>query len=618
MATISSYSFDHVAASSAALETQTDDQGNPWRRHPGAAASHAEQSSIQGVTHGTANLLCLSYVETDPGTADYAAECALTRRTDRNAATNVFGVAIRIDAAALTYYSFVFNDDTTDKFRLRKSVAGTVTDIATAVSTATAGVDTSVGQPPFTLRIEGEGTTIRGLVNGAVVLTATDSTITAAGNAGIVSLNNQDGLATAHTTFDDFLAETIAAPVVADRIAFTLNGQPNATYAVGDTVTLGGAAQDVNGATQTDLAAGTVAVRARSAPTGWDLTTVLDTDTWAAGLVAPSFQIPMAGVWTFGLDDDSNALADSPDSSSTTVSLPTGGGTTIRRREGRFMAQALTLSDSLLARLRFRLVDSSGAGVGGITGNAKLSKNDAAPVDSTNTIVAGPETGDYYVVAVSGDCGGLAAKDTVRVTLFGTGVAEVEGGAGLIFADDYTVAPQLIAVDANDKVIPAPVETQAIVEGSTITTTAALDTTQATQLATAASGATAAKTAAEGLRTDIPTASAQRLATVARTTDLPAAAPSAAAVASQVRTELATELGRLDAAVSTAGGLTSAESALLAKLAKEVAQGGTRGIRSGDTVTINIADADGAPVGTRTITYRSATSTEIASIGPVV
>lgn len=100
------------------------------------------------------------------------------------------GPCVRFDASAQTYYTFVSFSGTG---YLIKVVAGTGTAIGSAAHTYANGQ---------TWRVEAEGTTIRGIVNGVTVVTVTDSSIAAGLYTGLNSYGTT-------ATFDDFAAGDI-------------------------------------------------------------------------------------------------------------------------------------------------------------------------------------------------------------------------------------------------------------------------------------------------------------------------------------------------------------------------------------------------------------------------
>lgn len=109
-------------------------------------------------------------------------------------ATQEFGVAVRVAAAARAGYAFV---GTTAGSRLIRVDAGTITMLAGGGPALVAG---------DTVKLTISGTALTARRNGAVVLTATDSAI-ASGQPGVYWDNSSQTKAA-----DDFLADDVAGP----------------------------------------------------------------------------------------------------------------------------------------------------------------------------------------------------------------------------------------------------------------------------------------------------------------------------------------------------------------------------------------------------------------------
>lgn len=102
-------------------------------------------------------------------------------------------LSARTASAANTCYrtSFYLNNGSGWYIYLEKLVAGTVTQLQTAIPV---GITISTGQT-YTLALRTVGTTISCYFNGALLLTATDSAISAAGFAGIGGVGSAIGAA---------------------------------------------------------------------------------------------------------------------------------------------------------------------------------------------------------------------------------------------------------------------------------------------------------------------------------------------------------------------------------------------------------------------------------------
>ncbi len=119
------------------------------------------------------------YNAATPSSADYEVEASIWHYA---ADSSKAGVAARCSTTDASRYEFVYdNADTTWKLRRR----GADNSIAATIDT-----DSTVAFPDDTtypVKITVEGSTIKGVVNGAEVCSGTDSTITAAGKAGLVN-----------------------------------------------------------------------------------------------------------------------------------------------------------------------------------------------------------------------------------------------------------------------------------------------------------------------------------------------------------------------------------------------------------------------------------------------
>ena len=107
--------------------------------------------------------------------------------------------AVRVSAVDETFYAFCPVDIGGDAFDLYKRVAGVYTSLDTQFAT---------WAPGDVIRIEAQGTTIRGYIGGALVASQTDSAITT-GQFGIL-INTSGTLS--QTEFDDWSGGDFAPP----------------------------------------------------------------------------------------------------------------------------------------------------------------------------------------------------------------------------------------------------------------------------------------------------------------------------------------------------------------------------------------------------------------------
>lgn len=173
------------------LQAHTASDGGTWAKHPVSAVDaifsdanriRVSSNSFAGYTHsGT------------PANADYDVEATIIQRSTANA---VAGVKGRSDTTARTHYMWRYNNATV-RWELYILNAGSATLIGSFSETLT--IDQS-----YTIKLEMRGTTIKGYVDGVERASVTNSTITAAGKAGVWVEGNTGNTAGLH--LDNFVA----------------------------------------------------------------------------------------------------------------------------------------------------------------------------------------------------------------------------------------------------------------------------------------------------------------------------------------------------------------------------------------------------------------------------
>jgi lysophospholipase L1-like esterase len=180
------------------LDTFTDADGTDITSHTGEAG--ATWSLITGYAPATPSKITSNRLYTTtaqggykasgtPPTADYYVEGVVRYLT--NLASDSVGIAGRIDPAANTMY-FGRYGNTAGGWQLFKVIAGAATQLG---STVTASFPTGLDK---TLRLVMQGTTIKLLVDGVEVISATDSAISTAGFAGVRMTTTQTTTTGAH------------------------------------------------------------------------------------------------------------------------------------------------------------------------------------------------------------------------------------------------------------------------------------------------------------------------------------------------------------------------------------------------------------------------------------
>ena len=180
-------------AHGATLFTDDFEDGNTtgWTRSGGSWTVVADGSRVfrQSSTSSDARALA-----GQNSWSDYAAQARV-----KPLAYNAHAVGVIVRAQSSTnYYGFTVDGG---QARLVKRVNGTVSTLATGAAAVPAGTWA-------TLRVEAAGRTLRGLVNGTPVVTATDTTF-ATGRLGLLANY-------ASAAFDDVVAETVAVTPPSD------------------------------------------------------------------------------------------------------------------------------------------------------------------------------------------------------------------------------------------------------------------------------------------------------------------------------------------------------------------------------------------------------------------
>jgi len=181
---------DTFAYASGTLAGRVSPTGGTWSQHPGSTLSHSTASASSSIWQDVGTGLMTNNQATP--SADYFVEA------DMKVLTVISGNSVaccgRFDSAALTYYAIRY---TGTAFILFKSIAGTLTTLATYTATQATGV-TAV------IRLEVNGDQISGYVDGVLRMgPVTDTSITAAGRVGTRMFTN---LGTSGTTGQHFEA----------------------------------------------------------------------------------------------------------------------------------------------------------------------------------------------------------------------------------------------------------------------------------------------------------------------------------------------------------------------------------------------------------------------------
>lgn len=162
------------------LHLRTGELGATWTRHPTTASSRWYIFGNR-VHCGVAGNMYASGV---PASADYTVESDLIVYTTVTSPANLnLGIAGRMSTSADTYYAMYYQ---AGELVLMKRVAGVTTSLDVWTSTLTGGGTV------YSWALEMIGDQIKGYVNDVERVSATDSSITAVGRAGVRSIGIND------------------------------------------------------------------------------------------------------------------------------------------------------------------------------------------------------------------------------------------------------------------------------------------------------------------------------------------------------------------------------------------------------------------------------------------
>ncbi|MFZ5666977.1 MAG: glycoside hydrolase family 16 protein [Pseudomonadota bacterium] len=165
---------DDFNAAGGTLAGRVANSGGTWATHPLSSATHSlSGAGGGGIYQPTTDIGWMTNNQTVPN-ANYYVEADLLVKSVLGGGPSI-SVNGRMDASALTFYGIRY---TGTAFILYKSVAGTLTTLATYTATQATGV-------LATVRLEMNGDQISGLVDGVLRMgPVTDADITAAGRVG--------------------------------------------------------------------------------------------------------------------------------------------------------------------------------------------------------------------------------------------------------------------------------------------------------------------------------------------------------------------------------------------------------------------------------------------------
>lgn len=170
-----------------ALQDRNGETGATWTRHPTATADAVLTAAGRARKEGT-SAIALDLASGQPTNADYRVEATVVSQTVL--ANDRACVVGRLDPSAATYYSACY-EQSTASWTLNAVSAGTLTQLGTSAQSFAAGTSRRVA-------LDLSGSTVRLLVDGTQLLTASSTSITAAGRGGLLL-----GAVTGTTTLSD-------------------------------------------------------------------------------------------------------------------------------------------------------------------------------------------------------------------------------------------------------------------------------------------------------------------------------------------------------------------------------------------------------------------------------
>ena len=231
------------------LTAHTADSGATWAALTGSAVTPTIQSNKldpgSGVTQNA-----LFYASTAPNSADYSATTRIVLGANTSVVT---GPGVRLSTSAQTgYFGFVLTNNTTAEVTVYKYVAGALTQIATLP-----GVPALTGGASYDQTLDASGTTlklwIRRVSDGfyltsaaawqsgvADCITATDSSISAAGRAGFWQAEQSTANASLIDSFSADQASGAATAVTMSGPSGGVNGVASTNFTIGANGTITG------------------------------------------------------------------------------------------------------------------------------------------------------------------------------------------------------------------------------------------------------------------------------------------------------------------------------------------------------------------------------------------
>jgi hypothetical protein len=194
-------------ASGTALSSHAGELGATWTRNTFyPTGSMVISDAGRARKSNTAN--ALYYAGGIPAVADYDVEADLVQRSDADAQAGIVG---RYSTTQDQGYLWLHINVGTPGWQLFKAVAGTFTQLGASIN------HTLTTDQAYRARLEMRGVTIKGYVDGVEQISASDSSVTSAGRAGMRA-NNITATNTTNYHLDNFTAtDTVVAGALDER-----------------------------------------------------------------------------------------------------------------------------------------------------------------------------------------------------------------------------------------------------------------------------------------------------------------------------------------------------------------------------------------------------------------
>lgn len=184
--------------------TELSTYNSAWTKHPNFSGNllitDAERVRRQNTT------MSVYYHSGSPASADYTVSADL-RAFDTDGGITYIGPVARMNTSATTWYQARYAGGSDDAWQLRKAVGGSYSSLGSTSQTFTNGDTRNV-------KLSVEGTTIEMFIDGSgtPLFSTTDSSITAAGKAGLLasgSVTNPPESNIRNMHLDNFSADDI-------------------------------------------------------------------------------------------------------------------------------------------------------------------------------------------------------------------------------------------------------------------------------------------------------------------------------------------------------------------------------------------------------------------------